>query len=285
LVTLYVSRPGSEQSFESLVAQSRQQVTERYNGARIVSDTRRTLQTSAGPLEADELTFAIDGEDVRQSAHMRGSTGVWQANVGGWTLKLRLSNYSPGSAGDLPPLAEALLGRAYSDMQIARTCESAGLPQAPNLNLSGEEAIQVQVSAAAMMPVITGAIPSTPLAARRAGFVCLGDTLIDTQSDTALVGVMPASSSNSTGDAVLLGLGEIRPSNGPATMVALVEMSMNPFGVADARADRGHFMFSVAGQTASFYGVLNGGEVRQTLAFSASHVNRGAAALVTSAPD
>jgi len=284
LVTLYVSLPTSEQPFDSLVAQSRQQVTERYSGARVVSDTQRTIQTSAGALEVDELTFAINGEDVRQNTHMRGSTGVWQANVGGWVLKLRLSNYTPGSAGDLPPLAEALLGRAYAEMQTARDCANAGLTQAPNLNLSGEEGIQVQVSAAAMMPAIAAAIPSTPLEARRAGFVCLGNTLIDTHTGTALVGVMPLPGDAPSGDAIILGLGEIRPRTGPATMVALVDMSMNPFGMPDARADRGHFMFAVAGRSSSFYGVLNGGALRETLAFSATHVNRGAAALVTATP-
>ena len=284
LVTLYVSRPGSEQTFAGLVAEGRQQVTERYQGARVVTDTHRTLQTSAGALEVDELTFAIDGQDVRQNSHMRGSTGVWQANVGGWALKLRLSNYTPGSAGDLPPLAEALLGRAFAEMQTARVCERAGLAQAPDLGLSGDEGTQVQVSAAVMLPMITTAIPSTPLAARRAGFVCLGDSLIVAQSGTALVGVMPAPGATPAGETVVLGLGEIRPTNGPATMAAIVDMSMNPFGVPGSRASRGHFMFSVAGETSSFYGVLNGGEVRRTLAFAASHINNGATALVTSAP-
>lgn len=282
LVTLYVSRPGSEQTVDGIIAQSRQQVTERYRGARVVSDTRRTFQTSAGPLEVDELTFAIDGLDVTQNTNMRGSSGVWQANVAGWVLKLRLSNYAPGSAGDLPAIAQALLGRAYAEMQTARACEGAGLTQTPDLRLSGDENTQVQVNAAATMPVIAAAIPSTPLEARRAGFVCLGDSLVDTRTGLALVGVMPAPSSVATGDIVLLGLGEIRPVNGPATMVALVDMSMNPFGAPGARSDRGHFMFSIAGQTTSFYGVLSGGELRHTLAFAASHVNSGATALVTS---
>jgi hypothetical protein len=222
--------------------------------------------------------LAVDGEDARQSERMRGATGVWHADVAGWTLKLRLSDYRPGSAGDLPTLAEALLGRAYADMQIARGCENAGRDVAPNLAITAAEEIQVQVSAGAVLPAIEAAIPATPLAARRAGFVCLGDALIN--GDIALVGVMPAANSAARGDIAVLGLGEIRPAEGSATMVALVDMSMNPFGVADGRSDRGHFIFSSSGEATNFYGVLNGGEVRRTLARAASHV-RGATPLVT----
>ena len=96
------------------------------------------------------------------------------------------------------------------------------------------------------------------------------ETLVSDQPGLALVGVFPSQQSTQRAEIVLLGLGEIRPASGDATMVALVDMSMNPFGVADGRADRGHFLFSESGQTTNFYGVLNGGELRRTLAWSAS---------------
>jgi hypothetical protein len=168
-------------------------------------------------------------------------------------------------------------------MHVARRCANAGHAVAPNLNLTADEGIEVQVTAAAMMPSIDAAIPDTPLEARRAGYVCLGDTLVN-QDGPAMVGVFPAEQSGAPGDIVLLGLGEIRPVNARATMVALVDMSMNPFSIPNRRADRGHFMFSADGQTTNFYGVLSGGELRRTLAWSASHVNRGAAAIVTMSP-
>jgi hypothetical protein len=135
-----------------------------------------------------------------------------------------------------------------------------------------------------MMPIIAAAIPETPLAARRAGFVCLGDVLVD-QNGGALVGVTPAQDSAPRGDAALLGLGEIRPAEGTATMVAIVDMSMNPFGVSEGRADRGHFVFSASGQTTNFYGVLNGGELRHTLARIAQRVHDGAAPLASASPN
>lgn len=284
LVTLYATQRPSDATFDDMIAGGRRQVTERYRGANITSDRRRTIQTSTGALEVDELVFAIEGEDVRQNERVRGSTGVWHADVAGWTLKLRLSDYRPGSAGNLPLLAEQLLGRAYAEMQTARACANAGREQAPNLHLTSDEGIQVQVSAAAMMPVISNAIPETPLAARRAGFVCLGETLVNDEQGLALVGVFPAQQSAQRGEIVLLGLGEVRPASGPATMVALVDMSMNPFGIEDARTDRGHFMFSKTGRTTNFYGVLNGGVLRETLAWSASRVNGGATPIVTSTP-
>lgn len=284
LVTLYATRQPLDESVGPMIAEGRRQVSERYRGARVTADGRRTIQTSTGALEVDELVLAIEGEDVRQNERMRGATGVWHADVAGWTLKLRLSDYRPGSAGALPFLAEQLLGRAFADMQVARACASAGRVQAPNLQLTSDEGVQVQVSAAAMMPVLSAAIPDTPLEARRAGFVCLGETLVNQQQGLALVGVFPAQQNAPRGEIVLLGLGEIRPADGPATMVALVDMSMNPFGVADTRADRGHFMFSETGQTTNFYGVLNGGELRRTLAWSASRVNGGATPIVSSSP-
>lgn len=284
LVTLYATQRPSDATFDGMIAEGRRQVTERYSGANVTSDRRRTIQTSTGALAIDELVYAIEGEDVRQNERMRGSTGVWHADVAGWTLKLRLSDYRPGSAGNLPLLAEQLLGRAYAEMQIARACANAGHEQAPNLHLTSDEGIQVQVSAAAMMPVVSAAIPNTPIEARRAGFVCLGESLVNDQPGLALVGVFPAQRSAQRAEIVLLGLGEIRPASGAATMVALIDMSMNPFGVADGRADRGHFLFSESGQTTNFYGVLNGGELRRTLAWSASRVNGGATPIVTSSP-
>jgi hypothetical protein len=135
-----------------------------------------------------------------------------------------------------------------------------------------------------MIPAVSAAIPDTPLAARRAGFVCLGETLVNDPEGLALVGVFPAQQSTPRADLVLLGLGEIRPASGAATMVALVDMSMNPFGIEDERADRGHFLFSESGRSTHFYGVLNGGELRRTLAWSASRVNSGATPIVTSTP-
>lgn len=283
LVTLYATLRPDDMTLEGATAEGRRHVMERYRGARTTSDTRRTIQTSAGPLEVDELVLAIEGEDVRQNQNMRGATGIWHADVSGWTLKLRLSDYHPGSAGNLPLLAETLLGRAYAEMQIARACAGAGRAVAPNLNLTPDEGIEVQVTAAAMMPTVDAAIPATPLDARRAGFVCLGDTLV-TQNGLAMVGVFPAESRSTPGDVVLLGLGEIRPVDARATMVALIDMSMNPFGIPNQRADHGHFMFSTDGRSTNFYGVLSGGELRRTLAWSASHVQRGATAIVTMSP-
>lgn len=283
LITLYVTRQDQERPLDAAIADGRRQVIDRYRGARTTADGRRIIQTSSGALPVDELILSIDGDDIRQNTHMRGATGVWQADVGGWTLKLRLSNYRPGSAGSLHTLAETLLGRAYADMQIARACATAGREQAPNLGLTGDEGVQVQVSAAAMMLAVAAAIPDTPLEARRAGFVCLGETSVS-EDGVAMAGVFPAQGSATDGDVELLGIGEIRPMEGRPTMVALVDMSMNPFGVENARTDHGHFMFAVNDDTTYFFGVLNGGELRHTLAWSAAHVHRGAAPLVTSSP-
>lgn len=283
LVTLYATQSPGDDPLDAVVAAGRRQFTERYSGARVTSDRQRTIQTSSGPLEIDELVLTVAGDDIRQNQRMRGSTGIWHADVAGWTLKLRLSNFRTNSAGDLPLLAETLLGRAYAEMTVARACATAGREQAPNLNLTDDEGIQAQVSAAALMSLVTAAIPNTPLEARRAGFVCLGDTRAD-DDGLAMVGVFPATQNATGGEIVLLGLGEIRPPEGPATMVALVDMSINPFGVAGSRTDRGHFMFSENGQTTNFYGVLSGGALRRTLAWSAAHVHQGAQAIVTVSP-
>lgn len=287
LMTLYVTQRPGDHPAAALIAEGRRQFTERYRGARMTSDTQRTIQTSAGAIQIDELVFAIEGEDVTQNQTMRGSSGIWQTDVGGWILKLRLSNYRPGSAGDLSPLAATLLGRAYAEMQTALACATAGREQAPNLNLIGQESVQVQVSAAVMMPQIVSAMPDTPLEARRAGFVCLGDSRAF-QDGLTVVGVFPAqraaAAATAPTDVTILGLAEIRPANAAPTMVAQVDMSMNPFGVPDVRNDRGHFLFSTNGETSNFYGVLNGGELRQTLAWFALRIQDGATPIVTSSP-
>lgn len=287
-VTLYATlRRPLGTTFDSVVQATRQEVRARYQGAEVVSDTQREIDTPAGAVTVDELIFAVRGQDMNTRRDMRGVTGVWHIDVGDWTLKLRLSNYAGGDRDWARRTADAILARAFSEMDVARACVDAGAAPAPNPTLSDEEAINLDVAAAIMIPMLQGVVPADPVAARAAGYVCLGETL---QSRTgALVtavmtrpGLADSAALATTLDAAMhvVALGEIRDGATPATMVAIVQSSMNPFGVEGVRADAAQLAFSFRPDAQTFLGTVSS-PPRQAGAQAAAYVANGGAARVT----
>lgn len=287
-VTLYATlRRPIGTTFESVVQMTRQEVRARYQGASVVSDTQREIETPAGAATVDELIFAVRGQDRNTQRDMRGVTGVWHINVGDWTLKLRLSNYGGGDREWAQRAAGAILARAFGEMDVARDCANAGAAPAPNPTLTNQDAINLDVAAAIMIPMLQGAIPADPAAARAAGYVCLGETL---QTHTgALVTAVMARPGLVTGAAPtpaldtamqVVALGEIRDGATPPTMVAVVQTSMNPFGVEGARTDRAQLAFSFGPEAQAFLGTV-GTPPRQAGAQAAAYVANGGTARVT----
>ncbi|HYD88255.1 MAG TPA: hypothetical protein VEA80_12315 [Vitreimonas sp.] len=282
-VTVYATfRPG-DGPIAPMIAQTRAQMAGRYDGAAVVSDAQRTITTSAGDIAVDEYVLSINGRDTAQNRDMRGATGAWHADAGGWTLKVRISGYGRADPQALRLLAHALLGRAYNEMQTARACASAGRNAAPNLNITDEEGVQVQVGAGLFGVSLAEAIPADPAAARRAGFVCLGDVVV-TRDNRIALSVMPLQPAQHDLEAAtgltILAVGEVHGGEA-APMVAIVDMSMNPFLVEGMRADRGHFVFGRNGDETAFYGALDHGAPRQTAAQLAAYAAAGGAALIT----
>lgn len=287
-VTLYATlRRPLGTTFESVVQATRQEVRARYQGADAVSDTQREIQTPAGPVAVDELIFSVRGQDLNTQRDMRGVTGVWHVNVGDWTLKLRLSNYAGGDRDWARRTADAILARAFAEMDVARDCVNAGAAAAPNPTLSGQDAVNLDVAAAIMIPMLQGAVPADPAAARAAGYVCLGETL-QTRSGvlvttvmmrpSATAGVIPAPALDAAMQ--IVALGEIRDGATPPTMVAIVQTSMNPFGVEGVRTDRAQLAFSFGPERQAFLGSV-GTPPRQAGAQAAAYVASGGAARVT----
>lgn len=286
--TVYVTlrRPlGTD--YAAVVEATRQEVRARYENARVLSDTQREIRTSAGAITVDELILSVSGRDLQTQRDMRGVSGAWHVDVEGWTLKLRLSNYGGGDARWAQQLAESILARAYADMETARACAGAGAEPAPNPALSDEDAVNLDVAAAIMVPMLQGAIPADPAAARAAGFVCLGETL---QANTGALVTAVMQPPSAAGGAVLtpapdaamrvVALGEIRDGASPPAMIAIVQAGLNPFGVDGVRSDRAQLAFSFHPDRQGFLGTV-GAPPRLAAAQAASYYASGGAARVT----
>jgi hypothetical protein len=281
--TLYVTlRRPLGASFDSVVTPTHQEVRARYSGARVLADRRRTIETAAGAALVDELVFAVAGRDQQQNSAMRGVTGVWHVDVAGWTLKLRLSNYAGGDLAWARRIAEALLARAFADMETARACANAGAAPAPSPNLTAEENSSLTAMHAITSLMLQGAMPSDPLAARAQGYVCLGEGL--RAANGVLVTAMmqrpdvtptaPAPIADN-GVARLLAIGEIRDEATPATMIGIFELSLNPFGMPDVRNDPLHLAFTFNPTTTGFIGPIDASPPRLAAAQAAAYIAAG----------
>lgn len=287
MVTVYATqRELYGVGMQEITEQAREILRGRYDGVRTIADGSRTLATSSGEIDLDEFLLAVDGRDVQSDTSMQGITGVWHVDVSGWILKLRLTSYGRPDIASMRATANALLSRAFEQMDTARACASAGRVAAPDLQITEAESINVQVGVGALgAMLVEQALPTDAAAARASGFVCLGQSLVS-RSGAVTISVLPiiqqAAPQTDAGAVTLLALGEVYGAE-TSIMAGVFDMSMNPFGVDGQRTDRGHFIFARNDGTTGFYGALPGGvELYRSGAHAAVYVADGGVALVSS---
>lgn len=251
------------------------EVRGRYSGATELSAGERAVDTPAGPLAVRELVLGIDGRDSISRRDIRAVTGAWLADVGGWTLKVRLTGGRNRDLDWARTTADGVLARAAADMTTARDCEGAGA-EAPAPPPAQPNAMTLTLAATMMSMQLVNVVPRTPEAARAAGFVCLGEAL-ETRSGKIVVAVTPRIAGvAAAGDMRLLALGEIRGVANPP-MVAVFEMDAASFGAGEGRV---HVVYSFAEGGTAYLGAA-ADPPRLSAAYGAGSAAEGAPAPAT----
>jgi hypothetical protein len=250
------------------VDQTWSEIRSRYAGGTELANGERTIATPAGALVVRELVLQVDGTDTLHNSRMRGVTGAWLADIGGWTLKVRLTGGAQRNLQWARESADAVLARASGEMNVARNCSRAGAERPPQTEVSGEAATALTLLASVMSVQLADAVPLNPAAARAAGYVCLGLGLRTAEGHHVAAVMLPGTASALPNGMQLLSLGEIR--NTPnAPMVAVVAFDAGELlGVSNAPV---HLVYAFEESRVSYLGLAEQ-PPRESAAYGAAHV-------------
>jgi hypothetical protein len=255
-ITVYATlRRAPDASYDAVVEQTAQQVRSRYGRTETLKEGARELSTARGAVAMHELVLRVGGRDSMLGRDQAAVTGVWHVDVAGWTLKLRLTATPEHSLAWMREQAEAILRRAYEDLETARACAGAGMTAPARIELDEEKSMQTAVWAVAFGVTLSEAAPGDLAAARRAGFVCLGSAFSGPNGAIAMsVTPLPTSARPSLDfDARIVSLGEIREGDA-ARRIAVFDMPLDPVAAERGETSRGHLVFAFEETAVYYYG-------------------------------